>query len=263
MTFPRLLIDNARDLKSLGPRFLVRNVPHLTGRATRNVVIKNVGTVTLRHDSADGDVIRQVFRDRQFDIDRFPQAENVQAAYQRILLTGKKPLIIDCGANNGASCLWFARRFPEAQIVAVEPEPANVAMCRLNCRGIRVEVIEAAIGSRAGSVALVTEGKGTLAFQTTRNEAGAVPLATIDAITAANAQSCTPFLVKIDIEGFESDLFAENTEWVRDIAVLVIEPHDYMLPGTSQNLQKVMARYDFDLLISSENLVYVNREQTT
>lgn len=255
-----MLIDNARDVKSLGPRFLFRNAPGLVGRTSSEVDIQGVGRVTLRHATSDGDVIRQVFRDRQYDFDRFPQSTRIDAAYQRISLTGKKPLIIDCGANNGAGCLWFARRFPQARIVAVEPEPANAEMCRLNCREISVDVLEAGIGSRAGAVELVTEDKGTLAFQTMRHETGAVPLVTIDEIVAANSEDCSPFIVKIDIEGFEADLFAENTDWVRDVTLLVIEPHDYMLPGTSHNLQKVMARYDFDLLISGENLVYVNSE---
>lgn len=262
VSVPRLLLDNARDVKNLGPRFLFRRASRLIGRRTTRVPIRNVGTVTLRHNSSDGDVFRQVFRDRQYDLARFPQAVAVEAAYQRIIGAGKKPLIVDCGANNGAGSLWFARQYREAHIVALEPEPANAQMCRLNCRDIGVEVIEAAIGSRTGTVSLVTEGKESLAIQTTRSATGRVPVATIPEIFAANVEVCTPFLVKIDIEGFESDLFAEATDWVRDVVVLVIEPHDYMLPGTSHNLQRVMARHDFDLLISGENLVYVNRERT-
>ena len=259
MSIPRRFLDNARDVKSLGPRFLFRRTSSLIGRTTTSLPISNVGTVTLRHGSADADAFRQVFRDRQYDLARFPQSGDIKAAYQRIAGTGKKPLIVDCGANIGAGSRWFAGQFPNAQIVAVEPEPANAQMCRMNCSDIRVEVIEAAIGSLAGSVSLVTEGKESLAIQTMRSSTGAVPVVTINDIVAANAENCTPFLVKIDIEGFESDLFAADTDWVDAVIVLIIEPHDYILPGTSRNLQRVMAEHDFDLLISGENLVYVNR----
>jgi hypothetical protein len=67
------------------------------------------------------------------------------------------------------------------------------------------------------------------------------------------------FCVKIDIEGFESDVFASNTEWLDDVTVVLVEPHDWMLPGqgSSRTMQVAMAARPFEMLISGENLIYV------
>ncbi|WP_342353833.1 hypothetical protein [Methylobacterium dankookense] len=47
-------------------------------------------------------------------------------------------------------------------------------------------------------------------------------------------------LVKIDIEGFESELFASNTEWVDKAFAIIIEIHDDRLPG--QHSSRAMQR---------------------
>ena len=53
---------------------------------------------------------------------------------------------------------------------------------------------------------------------------------------------------KIDIESFEDDLFARNTEWFDAFPVVVIELHDWLLPGklTSQNFLKLASQRDRD-----------------
>lgn len=68
-----------------------------------------------------------------------------------------------------------------------------------------------------------------------------------------------PFIAKVDIEGFEEDLFSENLDWLKEIFVLFIEPHDWLMSGrrTSRNFQRALAQHDFQILIRGENLVYI------
>jgi predicted O-methyltransferase YrrM len=42
------------------------------------------------------------------------------------------PLILDCGANIGLSSIWFARKYPRATVIAVEPESENFRMLTMN-----------------------------------------------------------------------------------------------------------------------------------
>jgi len=65
---------------------------------------------------------------------------------ERIRDSGLRPLIIDAGANIGASPIYFLSRYPDALVVAIEPERNNCALLRSNCEGLDVRVIEAAIG---------------------------------------------------------------------------------------------------------------------
>jgi FkbM family methyltransferase len=145
------------------------------------------------------------------------------------------------------------------KVVAVEPDPGNAAICRTNTLGWPVQVIQAAIGSTPGTVSLLAEGQEAMAIQTERDSTGEVPITTIPDILADQGADAALFMVKVDIEGFESDLFETNTGWVDDAAVLFVEPHDWLLPGraTSRSFQRLMSGQDFEVLISGENLIYV------
>lgn len=261
MKLARFAIDNVRDMRALGVRYPLRLVPRPSRGSNVRVTLKGIGRVTLRKDSSDAQVFSQVFSASQYELMWFPQYAGIEGRYRRIVNDGRRPLIIDAGANNGASALWFATRFPEAKVVAVEPEPTNASLCRENTRGFDVEVLNVAIGSQPGSVALVTEGREMWAVSTIRRNEGSVRICTVSEIIDAHPE-CELFIVKIDIEGFESDLFASNTDWVADAKVIMIEPHDYLLPdqASSRNFQQVLSRHDFDILISGENLVYIKRD---
>ena len=196
---------------------------------------------------------------REYDISRHAQFPRVAAAYQAILNAGQIPIIIDAGANVGAASLWFSRVFPRALILAIEPDAANAEVCRLNTHSLpNVNVIEAAIGSEPGSVSLNNPSGQAWAVQTTRSRNTGVPVRTI-ADLLREVIHARLFIVKIDIEGFEEDLFSSNTEWVDEVEVVIIEPHDWMCPGkgTSFNFRKVLDAATFELLISGENLIYI------
>jgi len=50
-----------------------------------------------------------------------------------------------------------------------------------------------------------------------------VPCITVSGIYRQTDAQCFPFLVKIDIEGSEADLFSAITEWVARTPVIVLE----------------------------------------
>jgi FkbM family methyltransferase len=243
---------------TFGPSFLLRHLPRLTGADTAVVRIRGVGEIHLRAGESDVAAIRQIFGGREYDIGRIPAiGARLNARYRAILDSGRKPVIVDAGANIGVASLWFRMVYPEATIVAVEPEPGNVAILSRNLGGLRdIMVLAAAIGGRPGFVQVRNERLGWAA-QTARAESGVSVVTMATAFDAA--PECIPFFAKIDIEGFESDLFSDNLDWLSEVYMIIIEPHDWMLPGkkTSQSLQIAMGRCDFEMFISGENLVYV------
>jgi hypothetical protein len=66
--------------------------------------------------------------------------------------------------------------------------------------------------------------------------------------------------VKIDIEGFEEELFSKNTEWVDKFPLLVIELHDWMLPRdrTSAHFLTLIATLDRDFVYIGENVFSIS-----
>jgi len=247
--------ENFSDAVRFGPTFALRHLSNLVGRPLHAATVDGF-PLHLRRGSTDAAVFRQIFRKGDWDFTRFPQAQRVWNAYHAIVRAGECPIIIDAGANVGAASLWFARRFPQASIVAVEPDPDNARMCRLNTkRAGNVTVIEAAIGATAGAASLQNAQGTAVAVQTLRSSAGAVTVRTV----ADLAQGGRLFILKIDIEGFESDLFSANTDWLDDVSMVMVETHDWLLPGqfSSQPLQRAMAARPFEMLLCGENIFYV------
>lgn len=262
MSLREKIMRNIRDGRALGATFPLRHVSRLLGRKYHVTNIKGAGTVRIRPKSSDPDVFLQIFANKDYDLSRFPQLSTIMSAYQSILNKGQIPILIDAGANIGAASIWFSRLFPRAHILAIEPDADNVELCRMNTGDLpNVKVIAAAVGSTSGHVSLNNPTKRAWSVETIRDDGGNVTVLTVAEIVSQVKGSPKLFLVKIDIEGFEDDLFAKNTEWVNETDVLIVEPHDWKYPGkgTSRNLQKVMAERDFELLISGENLVYVRR----
>jgi FkbM family methyltransferase len=248
---------NLSDAACFGPQFLLRHFSRISSRPLP-VMIPGVGRIHLRPGESDVSVVRQVFKEREYEMKKNgPIGTRIYKKYADILGAGRTPVIIDAGANIGASSLWFARQYPLANIIAVEPEPRNVAALRMNvCNERGIVVVAAAVGGRPGFVSTYTKvlGWGTT---TTRSCAG------IPVVTMAHAfglvRNGQPFIAKIDIEGFEKDLFSRDFEWLKSVYAVFIEPHDWLMPGqmTSKTFQQAFAKCDFELFIKGEKLVYV------
>lgn len=251
-----------RDVYVFGPQMLRLHLAQQMGSDRIKLDLRQVGPVTVRLKDSDMDVIRQVFIGHQYELAN-AHSGRLQAAYERLLARGRVPLIIDAGANVGAGSLWFSARFPKARILALEPDAATVDICRQNTAPHKqITVLQSAIGGKAGAVELAP-AQYSMSVQTVRSEGpGAVPIMTVDDVVAAAGPDAELFIVKIDIEGFEADLFANNTEWIQKPVAIYVEPHDWMLPGkgSSQSMRRALFDADFEVLIAGENLVFVRDE---
>lgn len=257
------LRDNLADARALGPRFVLRHLPGARRKGEHSWTMPGLGEITVRHGTTDTEVFRQVFRQGEYDLSKLGRMKQVTGWYEEILAAGRTPLIIDAGANIGAASLWLARQFPLARLIAVEPEPANAALCRRNlAHNPRLSVREAAIGAVPGRIELVNPAAKAWSPRSRRSDgADGIEIVTIPDLVAS-VQDADLLVVKIDIEGFESDLFSSNLGWLDRARVVMIEIHDWMMPGrrTSRALQKAMGEREFEMMINGENLIYINCE---
>ncbi|HEY6870246.1 MAG TPA: FkbM family methyltransferase [Novosphingobium sp.] len=252
------VVANFSDVRAFGPSFLLRHLGRVRRGKMVCVSIRGFGKVHVRAGNSDVAAIRQIFGQREYDMS-WPGAlgQRIRSRYNEIVASGAAPIIVDAGANIGAASLWFAKEYPGARIVAVEPDPANAAVLRRNLENKPNHVVvEAAIGSERGYVTLSEEPFGW-AVQTARAHSG-LPVVTMDDAFAA-AGGGVPFIAKIDIEGFESDLFASNLDWIDRCYMIVLEPHDWLMPGKhlSRTFQQALAQHPFELFVRGENIAYV------
>jgi FkbM family methyltransferase len=233
----RIAYQAARRTLHLGRRIAHPGIPSnlgvckITYRGKRFVILH-------RRTYADKTAIRQCFQQEQYDMPKRDHGVLTERLYQQIIAAGKQPLIVDCGANIGASVLWFTTRYPRAHVLALEPAPDNFALLQMNCAGLDADLIKAGIGGADGIAHLTDVGSGTMAYRTTLSEEGPeVAMFTMATLLASKPHShYVPFILKIDIEGGEKSLFEGDCSAISRFPLIIMEPHDWLLPGAGSSL---------------------------
>ena len=215
-------------------------------------------TVALRRGTSDLATFEQVFLTNEYNLRRLARWHEILALYARI----ERPLILDLGANIGLASLYFAKNWPKARIIAVEPDQRNIQLLKANSEGMyNVKPIEGAVASEDGAVEIANPKDEAWALRTERvNTIGprSIPAYSMKSLMQF-APEAQPFIAKIDIEGFESELFGRNTEWIKDFPIIIIELHDWMLPreGSSNNFLRSISIENRDFISLGENIVSI------
>lgn len=121
-----------------------------------------------------------------------------------------------------------------------------------------MQPLQAAIASTDGAVRLENPVGTDWAFRT--RMAAAASADTVPAYSVASllrrSPGCTPFLAKIDIEGFEEELFSSNLDWVDHFPILIIELHDWLMPRQSKarNFLRAVQARERDFVILGESI---------
>ena len=225
--------------------------------------------IYLRSCTADVNTFYQIIVNTEYDIRPFKQFQRIDGLYRKATANGRRPLIIDCGANIGLSTIWFARLFPEAQIFAVEPAADNIEVAKQNLRAYpNVTLLHGAVWDRPVRLKISDTTVSPDAYQVIEADDGAAKNLgdTLKAFTIPEiidmADTHQALIVKIDIEGGEATLFRSNTEWLGVTDLITIELHDWLLPGqlTSAPFIRSFANLDFDLLQRGETMfLFLNR----
>lgn len=235
----------------------------------KRIMINQAVEFHFRDSPADHGVIKQIFQNQDYNTRRLRRHAEIMHRYQEILAAGDHPLIIDCGANIGASAVYFALIFPEANIIALEPDADNFLLLRRNTAGFsRIRALHCAIGSRDGVVDLFDTGEGEWGYRTAAggspemgNHIAEVQCRSLEGIMAESA--AVPFLLKIDIEGAEADLFSDNLDAFAAFFLMIIELHDWMLPGqaNSRNFLAWHASTCRDFVYIGENVFSIAKPE--
>jgi FkbM family methyltransferase len=185
--------------------------------------VPGTGSISLRPGS-DWNVFNQVIIDQEYKL-----PEDVRPRF-----------IIDAGANIGLTAAYFAARYPDAVIYAIEPEPANFAMLERNTAGFaNVRRYHGAIWSHsAASLAITNPSAASWCF-TVAEGSGTTRGLTIGSLLDESGFDRIDVL-KLDVEGSELEVLRDPDcpKWLHRTDLLLIELHDPLKRGCS------MALYD-------------------
>lgn len=197
--------------------------------------------VYLRPKTTDAHAFWQVFVGGDYD---FP--------------VNKHPgFIVDAGAHIGLATLYFLHRFPQACILAVEPEPSNADVFVKNTSAYHnVNLHRAALWSEHKLLNIENPDADSWSFrvQETGNRSGGV-----NAITIADILDKNSFIdiLKLDIEGAEMELFSGDNTWLKQVGLVILEFHEHYSPGSTEMIKSVMKDYGFrKVLEQGENVIF-------
>ncbi len=175
--------------------------------------------------------------------------------------------IIDLGANTGLSAVYFSRIYPDAKIIAVEPESGNFRMMQLNLHGLRnVEPLHAAIWSHDTRLEIDAVENGVRrqdwAFRSREVGHGGDKVQALSMATLLTRYEIdTIDILKVDIEGAEVELFSPGSEsWLSKGRCLVVETHDRFRPGSDAAVTRTLAASHQEMQAHGEARVFVRRD---
>lgn len=153
----------------------------------------------------------------------------------------KEPVIYDCGANIGMSCLYFKKLYPNARIRAFEADPklAEVLKKNLSKNGITdIEIIDKAVWIDENGIEFSTEGAdgGSIYGAGNRIEMESIRLKNY----LENEDKVD--MLKIDIEGAEYDVLKDCEESLENVQNIFVEYHSWN--GSEQRLSEILKVFE-------------------
>lgn len=198
-----------------------------------------------------------VFAIGEYDLKKVGLAEKIQSEYEKKI--SNRPVILDLGANIGLTSLYYSRLYPEAQIIGVELDLNNFNLAKKNLsRTANVRLEHAAISAQGGTGYIADPGLGNNAYRLSLDpDSGGKEIRTISVNAILHDVEAFEILIaKIDIEGSERHLFDSDTEWVAKTKLIVMETHDWLLPGqsVSRGFIQAISGANRDFLHRGENV---------
>jgi FkbM family methyltransferase len=218
--------------------------------------------VHIRARSSDFLVFDEVILQQCYSLRTYPQFELLRERYSNIISTGKTPLVIDAGANIGLAAVSFLEQFPLVKIVGLEPVGQNFELAKQNASPLgNVSLLRECLWHRHSTLTMEDENAAAFSFRFEENAnaaGGSVRGVVIDDILAEDPDLAL-FILKIDIEGAESEIFAAEGLWWEARPVLMIEPHDWLGVGR-QSLRGVMQKpmyQDGDVIVKDSVIMFL------
>jgi FkbM family methyltransferase len=213
-------------------------------------------------DSADYSTFAQIYIRNDYDLKKLHRYKEIDALYSEIKYKGKTPLILDLGGNIGLASKFFSDEYKQAKILCIEPDSDNINQAKINNESSQnVVFLEAAIGSSEGVCSIIDPGLGNNGLRVEVSTNGKIKIVAVNQLLSKFPNNeFIPFIIKIDIEGFEKNLFSKNTQWIDRFPLIIIELHDWMLPkvGSSKSFLMAIAEKDRDFVYHGENIFSIS-----
>lgn len=204
----------------------------------------NTEPVIAVSDYGELEVMRDILLDQDYGVEDIPPPN----------------VILDVGANIGLAALYFRSRFPDAEIVAVEPDPQTFAKLERNVgHDPRIRPVNAAAAGESGELVLFQPAGYSIASSLKRSgEAEHDSQVRVRAETLDNL--CAELgldrigLMKLDVEGAELDAL-RGFGRRNDVAVLIGEAHPELLGDQTDEFFSLLTGFEVQRLSETHDAI--------
>lgn len=189
-----------------------------------------------------------------------------QKEVYKVDLKTEQPFIIDVGAHIGLATIYFKKQYPQASILAFEPNPKTAKILRLNIKTNHlknIKVIEAAVGDKKGQKPLYIDSTSqnpwiwgdSLIKNIWDSQIPPTPIL-VKIVTLSSFLTKTVNLLKIDAEGAESKIIQECANKLKFVRNLILEYHETPKTNPHNKLSliiKTLREIGFNINILKQN----------
>ena len=216
--------------------------------------------VAVRPETSDEATANEILKYNVYELCRDPYAPPAIKDFD-------PKFIIDGGANIGTASIFFANRYPNAEILAIEPELGNIEMMIYNLQYYpQVKILHAALWNRETELAIDDPYHSFNGFMmreiSEHKDRELTQTVTIEKIFRESGFDYMDIL-KLDVEGSEKEIFSDRSNyqsWLPYVKVLIIELHDRMKRNCSYNFFRAVSWYKYFFMQSGGNLIFIRED---
>jgi FkbM family methyltransferase len=156
--------------------------------------------------------------------------------------------IVDVGSNIGASAVFFAINNPNSKIYCFEPDPNNFELLKLNTKKFPcIKIYNKAISFEKGFIELNIGNSTSLSSSVYKRDIldKSVKIEALSLKDILEIEKIEKIdLLKMDIEGYEWDIFSKNK--VEKIDNFVVEFHEDLNGHSVEEFEKIFENFKIE-----------------
>tara|TARA_B100001250_G_scaffold390753_1_gene391001 strand:- start:804 stop:1646 length:843 start_codon:yes stop_codon:yes gene_type:complete len=228
--------------------------------------IKKIFFIQYVRNFYDINTVFQIFGYEEYNLKKIKLWNKLINEYKNIKAN---KLIVDCGSNIGSTSRYFFEIYKNAKIISIEPDESNFKYLSKNVRPDKIKLLNLGVASQEYDYKVIKKKDPRahkIGILKNRGKKTSKKTITINKILQQEKKKIWPFIIKIDIEGFEKDLFSKNYNWMDQFKIIIVEIHDWMLPYQNISLNYINALSKIskinkrDLIILGENLISIRKK---
>jgi FkbM family methyltransferase len=158
--------------------------------------------------------------------------------FYRFTARTEQPLIIDVGANIGMSVLYFKCLYPKSRVIAFEADPAIYQVLQRNVAAYELEGVELVPQAVWKCETELEFQSGNWLSGRVLNHRPGIKTVKVPACRLQGYLEQSVDLLKLDIEGAETDVLLDCADSLKNVQNIVLEHHSFL--NKPQNLHVVV-----------------------